>query len=90
MRSSSLAAGGRVWIDASMDAGGRPTLAVSDTGIGMTAEEIQVALTPFRQVESPFSREHEGTGLGLPIVKALVELHGGTLSVESERGSAPG
>ena len=80
------AAGGRVWIDASIDAGGRPTLAVSDTGIGMTAEEIQVALTPFRQVESPFSREHEGTGLGLPIVKALVELHGGTLSVESERG----
>ena len=80
------AAGGRVWIDASIDAGGRPTLAVGDTGIGMTAEEIQVALTPFRQVESPFARDHEGTGLGLPIVKALAELHGGTLGVESERG----
>jgi len=80
------AAGGRVWVDASVDAGGRPTLTVSDTGIGMTEEEVQVALTPFQQVENPFTREHEGTGLGLPIVKALVELHGGYLQVESERG----
>jgi len=80
------AAGGRVWIDASIDAGRRPTLVVSDTGIGMTDEEIQIALTPFQQVENPFTREHEGTGLGLPIVKALVELHGGYLKVESEHG----
>ncbi|MBM3534927.1 MAG: hypothetical protein FJX60_18015 [Alphaproteobacteria bacterium] len=78
-------AGGRVWVDASVDAGRRPTLTVSDTGIGMTEEEIQIALTPFQQVESPFTREHEGTGLGLPIVKALVELHGGYLKIESER-----
>jgi signal transduction histidine kinase len=80
------AAGGRVWIEASIDAGGRPTLIVSDSGIGMSQEEVQVALTPFRQVESPFTREHEGTGLGLPIVMALAELHGGYLKVESERG----
>jgi signal transduction histidine kinase len=80
------AAGGRVWIDASIDPNSRPTLVVSDTGIGMTPEEIKVALTPFRQVESAIAREQEGTGLGLPIVKALVELHGGTLRIESERG----
>jgi len=79
-------AGGRVWIEAEIDPGGRPTLVVSDTGIGMTPEEIQVALTPFRQVESALTRNHEGTGLGLPIVKALVELHGGYLKLESERG----
>ncbi len=79
-------AGGRVWIEAVVDAGGRPTLIVSDTGIGMSPEEIEVAMTPFRQVESPLTREHEGTGLGLPIVKALIDLHGGYLKIESERG----
>ncbi len=79
-------AGGRVWIEAAIDAGGRPTLVVSDTGIGMSPEEIEVAMTPFRQVESPLTREHEGTGLGLPIVKALIDLHGGYLKIESERG----
>ena len=79
--------GGRIWIEGEIDAGGRPTLIVSDTGIGMTPEEIEVAMTPFRQVDSPLTRTHEGTGLGLPIVKALVDLHGGYLKLESERGA---
>jgi signal transduction histidine kinase len=57
---------------------------VSDTGIGIAAEDIPKALTPFGQVDSKISRKHEGTGLGLPLVKHLVELHGGSLSIASE------
>jgi len=57
---------------------------VSDTGIGITAIDIPKVLTPFGQVDSKISRKHEGTGLGLPLVKHLAELHGGTLSIESE------
>jgi PAS domain S-box-containing protein len=59
---------------------------VMDTGIGMTAEEIAVALQPFRQVENSLSRRHEGTGLGLPLAKELVEMHGGALHLESVPG----
>ena len=50
---------------------------VRDTGLGMTEEEIAVALTPFAQVDASRSRWREGAGLGLPIAKALVQLHGG-------------
>jgi two-component system cell cycle sensor histidine kinase PleC len=51
----------------------------------MTSEEITVALTPFAQVDSSRARWRDGTGLGLPIAKALVQLHGGTLTIHSER-----
>ncbi|HZB93959.1 MAG TPA: ATP-binding protein, partial [Stellaceae bacterium] len=44
---------------------------------------IAVALTPFAQVENAYTRKHEGTGLGLPLVKSLVELHGAELAIES-------
>ena len=57
---------------------------VADQGIGMTAEEIQKALQPFQQIDNSFSRRYEGTGLGLPLTKSLVELHGGELVIESE------
>ena len=60
------------------------TIQVSDTGIGIAAEDIPKALTPFGQVDSKISRKHEGTGLGLPLVKHLAELHGGSLSIASE------
>ena len=56
---------------------------VSDTGIGMHPEDIPRALTPFSQVDSRLQRKYEGTGLGLPLSKAFVELHGGTLTLES-------
>jgi signal transduction histidine kinase len=61
-------------------------LSISDTGIGMTASEIKVALSPFGQVDSKLARKNEGTGLGLPICKSLMELHGGELVVSSAPG----
>jgi signal transduction histidine kinase len=59
---------------------------VCDTGIGMTTAEIEIALQPFRQVDAGLARAHEGTGLGLPLAKRLTELHGGSLSITSEKG----
>jgi signal transduction histidine kinase len=80
------AEGGRMIVSAGPDATGGAQLSVTDTGIGMTAQEIQIALEPFRQVDNPLSRRYEGTGLGLPLAKRLVELHGGTLGITSEPG----
>jgi signal transduction histidine kinase len=56
---------------------------VSDTGIGMTQDEMEVSLEPFGQVEAAFSRNHDGTGLGLPITRHLAVLHGGDISLSS-------
>ncbi len=61
-------------------------LAVQDSGIGMAPEDIPKALTPYMQIDSAQNREHRGTGLGLPLVKALVELHGGSLMIDSAPG----
>jgi signal transduction histidine kinase len=57
---------------------------VSDTGIGIPAEHLDRVLQPFVQVDSSLSRRREGTGLGLALVKAMAELHGGRLRLESE------
>ena len=62
------------------------TVEVRDTGIGMTASEIETALTPFAQVDNRLERKYDGTGLGLPLAKSLVELHGGSLKVKSTPG----
>jgi PAS domain S-box-containing protein len=62
------------------------SIQVADTGIGMNAEEIVKALEPYGQVESDLSKKHKGTGLGLPLVKSLAELHGGSMRLTSERG----
>jgi signal transduction histidine kinase len=59
-------------------------LQVADTGIGMTPEDLKIAMTPFGQVDSALSRRYEGTGLGLPLTAALIELHAGTLQFDSE------
>jgi signal transduction histidine kinase len=61
-------------------------VSVVDTGIGMAPEDIPTALERFGQVDSRLSRAYEGTGLGLPLAKQLIELHGGTLEVESAPG----
>ena len=78
--------GGKIAIRVEHDTGGDLLIKVADTGVGMAPEDIPVALTAFRQVDSGWSRKHGGTGLGLPLVKSLVELHGGTLHIESARG----
>jgi signal transduction histidine kinase len=78
--------GGRVWVEARRDAAG-VTVTVGDSGIGMSPDDVAVALTPFGQVDNRLERRYEGTGLGLPLTKALVELHGGRLSFESARGA---
>jgi signal transduction histidine kinase len=59
---------------------------IVDDGIGMSAAEIELAMQPFGQVDSTLARRYEGTGLGLPLTKALVELHGGVLRIASEPG----
>jgi signal transduction histidine kinase len=59
-------------------------ITVEDTGIGMSAEDIPVALSAFGQLDNPYTRSHQGTGLGLPMVKALAEMHGGRFSIDSE------
>ena len=56
----------------------------ADTGIGIAADDIPKALARFQQIDGRLSREFEGTGLGLPLTKALVELHGGTLDLQSQ------
>jgi signal transduction histidine kinase len=78
-------AGGRVGVAARLVEDGGVALIVRDSGIGMTAAEIAVALQPFRQVENATTRRYAGTGLGLPLAKSLIERHGGTLSIVSER-----
>ena len=78
--------GGRVAVQAERRGDGSLAVSVDDTGIGMAPENIPRALAPFSQVESPLTRRHEGTGLGLPLVKSLIELHGGTLQLESQEG----
>jgi two-component system cell cycle sensor histidine kinase PleC len=78
--------GGRITLAVRANKDGGATIAVVDTGVGMTVDEIAIALTPFGQVQSHLSRTQEGTGLGLPIARGLARQHGGDLYVESEPG----
>ena len=77
--------GGSITVDAGRWPDGSTSISVSDTGIGMAEEEVRIAMMPFGQVDGGRSRLREGTGLGLPIAKSLVELHGGQLSIRSEK-----
>jgi two-component system cell cycle sensor histidine kinase PleC len=74
---------GRIIITASVEPGGTVIIAIRDSGIGMTREQIDVALKPFGQVRSATTRGHEGTGLGLPISKSVIEQHGGRFMLTS-------
>jgi two-component system, cell cycle sensor histidine kinase PleC len=78
-------AGGTVTIEASRTNDGGVAILVHDTGVGMTEVEVDVALTPFGQVDGKKTRWREGTGLGLPIAKSLIELHGGRMEISSTK-----
>ena len=75
---------GRIRIEAGRCTDGDLVLLISDTGIGIPPEQIEKVFQPFEQVADHLTREHEGTGLGLPIARAIVELHGGELVLSSE------
>ena len=78
--------GGHVAVRAWFDQQFGYQIQISDTGIGIAAENIPTALARFQQVDGTLGRQQEGTGLGLPLTKSLVELHGGTLNIDSELG----
>ncbi|MDH5558075.1 MAG: PAS domain S-box protein [Alphaproteobacteria bacterium] len=65
---------------------GDAVIEVRDNGIGMALTDIPRVMEPFTQIGSSMTRQHEGTGLGLPLVKKLTELHGGSIEMESEPG----
>lgn len=78
--------GGSVKIEAVRLTDGNMAVMIHDTGVGMSPEELNIAMTPFGQVDGSRSRWREGTGLGLPIARSLIELHGGEIKMKSEKG----
>lgn len=78
--------GGRVVAKAAVGNHGVIVISVADNGIGIPADVMKNITQPFYQVDSSLSRKYEGTGLGLPLVKSLVELHGGELRIDSTVG----
>jgi two-component system cell cycle sensor histidine kinase PleC len=79
--------GGSVTVEARPQPSGGAAVYVRDTGLGMSEAEVAVALTPFGQVDAGHSRWRDGAGLGLPIAKALVQLHGGSIEISSAKSS---
>jgi signal transduction histidine kinase len=78
--------GGKVSVELGLTSNGDLSLTVQDTGIGIRQEDITRVFEPFVQVEGAMSRSHQGTGLGLPLVRKIMDLHGGSVWLESELG----
>jgi PAS domain S-box-containing protein len=78
--------GGSVAVEVESRDDGGLAVSIRDTGVGMTEDEVRTAMEPFRQVDGTLARRREGTGLGLPLVKGLVALHGGSLEIDSRPG----
>ncbi|MGB8274420.1 MAG: ATP-binding protein [Alphaproteobacteria bacterium] len=81
--------GGKVTMSATVSGDARVRVDVADTGIGMRPEDVPLALSAFGQIDNSLARRFEGAGLGLPLIKALVALHGGTMAIDSalDRGT---
>jgi signal transduction histidine kinase len=79
--------GGVITVAVRGTAAGGAVVAIADTGVGMTPEEMRVAMQPFGQVQNMYTRTQEGTGLGLAISQGLVKAHGGEFYMESEPGA---
>ena len=80
-------AGGSVEIGATADTDSGMTIFVRDTGVGMSEKDLKHVFEPFMQANSSRTREHNGTGLGLSLTKAMTELHGGTIAMQSKLGT---
>ncbi|MGH7036942.1 MAG: sensor histidine kinase [Stellaceae bacterium] len=80
-------AGGTVAISVGRTAAGDLVIAVADSGIGIPPEAVERVFEPFQQIDDPLRRRDNGTGLGLPIAKALVGMHGGALELTSTVGA---
>jgi signal transduction histidine kinase len=78
--------GGAVEACTQITSDGDLAIAIIDHGVGMRPDDIPIAFEPFRQIDGGATRAQEGTGLGLPLAKTLVERHGGTLTVTSALG----
>ncbi len=78
--------GGQVMVAGRLNKAGELILRVKDTGVGMNPEELKGALEPFRRITSVTRPDREGTGLGLPLTKALTEANRATFSISSEPG----
>jgi signal transduction histidine kinase len=76
--------GGRVSLGVEIADNGEFLFLVSDNGIGIAPDDMARAMAPFGQVDSRLSRKYEGTGLGLPLVESLTELHGGGFELVSQ------
>lgn len=78
---------GSVTVTASLDEDRRVVLKITDTGVGMDVRELPRLMEPFSQADESFQRSFQGTGLGLPIAKSLMDVLGGDIEVESEIGA---
>lgn len=77
---------GSVRVSTRLVPSGDLVVAIRDTGCGIPAEDLDRVLEPFNQVEDHLTRENEGVGLGLPLARAMIHLHGGHLTLTSEVG----
>jgi two-component system, cell cycle sensor histidine kinase PleC len=77
---------GSILVTSAMGGRGDLLILIKDTGIGIPSEHLERVLSPFEQVADHLTKENEGTGLGLPIARALIELHGGNLTLSSDLG----
>ena len=80
------ASGGTVDLVATVGNDGGFRFDIRDTGVGIAPEHFETVLSPFGQVDTAHARDHQGTGLGLPLVKAFIEMHGGHMEIESAMG----
>lgn len=78
--------GGSVHMEAAAGATGGAVITITDTGIGMSADDLRIAMEPFRQITNYLTKSESGTGLGLPLARRFIEAHGGMLTVDSEPG----
>ena len=78
--------GGKIHLSHNINDNEQTIISIADTGIGIAEKDIAPMMEPFRQADSSLSREFEGTGLGLPLVKSLMDLHGGEINIKSKVG----